>query len=102
MSFARCRAANFRKHPRRFRVEKKSFVAMRLATVNIGLRRGIDQDVELQRSKCAAQLFQISEIELRMVEPDHVEAFSVFAHERRAQSATCSNNYDSGFLHDSI
>ena len=81
-------AANFRKHPRRLRVQKKSFVAMGLAPVDIGLRRGINQDVELDRSKCATQLFQIPEIELRMVEPDRVEVFSVFAHERRAQSAT--------------
>jgi len=78
---------DLREHSRRFAIERERFLPVRLATIDIGLRRRIDQRIELQPAEGRTQLIRLSQIKLRVVEPDNVEFVPPFADECCAQPA---------------
>ena len=89
------RATDCGEHTRRFRVERERFLLVRLAAIDIRLRRCVDQRVKIQVRQRRAQLFRRAEIELGVIEPHHFEIARVLTNERRAQPAAGAHNDNS-------
>jgi hypothetical protein len=56
------------------------------------LRRGIDQDIELERSQSLPHLFRLPKIELRVIESNDVIIVCVLPRQGRAKTTTGSDN----------
>src|SRR6266699_640692 len=86
--------ANFGENARRFRINQKGLVALRLAKIDIGKRSSIDKQIETRRPQFLVQLIEIREIQLCVIKTNDVESFSIFAHERGAKPPAGAQNYN--------
>jgi hypothetical protein len=77
--------ANFGENARRFRINQKGLITLRLTKIDIGKCSGIDKQIETRRPQFLVQLIEIREIQLRVIKTNDVESFSIFAHERSAK-----------------
>ena len=93
------RAADFREHARRFRVQRERFLLVRLATIDIRLRRRVDQRIEIQPAQRRPHLLRRAEIELRMIESDHVRGVARIRASARESSACTDRNYSPARVH---
>ena len=60
--------------------------------IHVRLRRGIDQDIELERSQSLPHLFRLPKIELRVIESNDVIIVCVLPRQGRAKTTTGSDN----------
>ena len=91
-------ATNSREDPRRFGVDLKRLVTLRLAKIDIGERGAVDQNVEIDCGDFLPHLLEIREIKLRVIETDDIEFVAIFTSERRAEAAAATDNHDFHFL----
>src|SRR5438876_10986499 len=77
-------ATNFREDARRFGVDLKRLVTLRLAKIDIGERGAVDQNVEIDCGDFLSHLLEIRQIKLRVIETDDVKFVAIFTSERRA------------------
>jgi len=89
--------ANFGENARRFRINQKGLVALRLAKIDIGECSSIEKKIETRRPQFRVQLIEIRDIQLRVIKTNDVESFSIFAHERSAKPPTGAENYNFHF-----
>jgi hypothetical protein len=83
----------------RFRIYSKRLVWLLFAKINIGKSSNVNERVEIDAFEFDAHLIQIVEIELGVIETRNVEFLPVFVHERSAQPASGSGDYD---FHSSV
>ena len=65
---------------------------MCLAAIDICLRRAVDENVEIERRKAIAQLFFVTEFELRVIESDNLKLMAIGTQQCSAQAATRPDN----------
>jgi hypothetical protein len=87
--------ANSREDPRRFRIKRERFFLVRLAPVDVGLRRCIDERIELQTAQRRPQLLRFSQVKLSVIEPNNVELARVLPRQGRTKTATCADDHHS-------
>ena len=77
--------ANLCEQPRRLGIQPHRLDAMVLAVIHLRQGGRVDQDIESSGREDGAQVVQLCQIELLMIEADHVAVGGVFARQRRAQ-----------------
>src|SRR5713101_2828663 len=87
-------ATDLRQDARRLGIDPKGLFALRLAKIDIGKGGGVNHKIDIARAELLAQLRMIGEIKLRVVETGHVKFFSIFAHQRGAETATRAEDCD--------
>ena len=85
-------ATNLGEHTRRFGVDAKSLLTLCFAKIDIGERRRVNEHIEIYPTELLANLIQIREIELRVIESGDVMFALIFAHERRAKPPARADN----------
>ena len=75
-------ATNFTEDPRRFGVDLKRQVTLRLAKIDIRERGAVNQNVEIECGDFLSHLLEIREIKLCMIETDDIEFVAIFTSER--------------------
>src|SRR5205807_9223534 len=91
--------ANFGEMLRRFGIDRKRSLGLRLGKIDSGKRRGVDQHIEFELIDIVMNFADIREIELGVIKSDDVEFFSILARKRSAKAAAGSNDYD---FHSSV
>ena len=75
-------ATNFREDPRRFGVDLKRLVTLRLAKIDIRERGAVDQNVEIECGDFLSHLLEIRQIKLCVIETDDIECAAIFTSQR--------------------
>ena len=86
--------ANFRENTRRFRIDQKGLIALRLAKIDIRKCGGIDKNIEILRAQFLAHFIKIRQINVCAINTSDIESFPIFAHERRAETVSRAYDYD--------
>ena len=69
-------------------------IALCLASINIRERCRVNQDIEIHGSKFSAQIIQIRQVKLSVIEASNVVFLSILTHQRSTESPARAENYN--------